>query len=63
MEFKVDYIVEDIQSILSDNSPNVETSLKKLGTIIQNLHASDQALIFTKLKNEEKAIFVQIRAW
>lgn len=70
MEFKIDYIVEDIQDFtkkyIDANKNNGQTLLdgefkdrKKLYNIISNLHASDQAIIFTKLGDVERVVLIQ----
>lgn len=65
MEFKIDYIVDSIQSLLSLYAIDSEQKnfdieqKKKLQSTISNLHSSDQSIIFTKLKDIERQIFVK----
>jgi len=59
MEFKLDYIIDDIKAFIEVDDLHEEfAKRKKLNHTISNLHASDQALVFTKLKEHEKEIFI-----
>lgn len=69
MEFRIDYIIDDLQDFISsyvindenhNNNEGAEFSeRKRINHVISNLHASDQAIIFTKLKEVERKVFVQ----
>jgi magnesium transporter len=69
MEFKIDYIIDDIKDFIELCITNGENHTgktttefaerKKLSHVISNLHASDQTIIFTKLKEPERKTFVQ----
>ncbi len=69
MEFKLDYIVDDIKDFIENflKVPHDEPlehlqvefiKRKKLSNTILNLHASDQAIVFSKLKDSEKESFI-----
>ena len=69
MEFKLDYIIEDIKNFIENlnqsHNNEIETSNSaiqqrtKLNKTISHLYASDQAIIFSKLKQNEKQIFIK----
>lgn len=68
MDFKIDHIIEDIREYIEvyifdedsvKNSNNRGVVYKKLSSVIANLYASDQAIIYTKLKDSEHKIFLQ----
>ena len=69
MEFKIDYIIDDIKDFIELCITNGEihtgktttefAERKKLSHVISNLHASYQTIIFTKLKEPERKTFVQ----
>ncbi len=73
MEFKIDYIINDVREFVEmyivndesgENQNDINTkdefhSRKRLSHVIANLHASDQAIIFSKLKELEKLVFIR----
>ncbi len=55
----MDYIIDDIKTFIEGDDMHEEfAKRKKLHHTISNLHASDQAIIFSKLKEYEKEIFI-----
>lgn len=69
MEFKLDYIIDEILDFISSYITNDDDKKnpkedefqvrKKLAHAIENLYASDQALILTKLKENHRSIFLK----
>lgn len=68
MEFKIDYIIDDIKEFIQSRENSIGNNdllynefeqKKKISHIILNLHASDQAIVLVKLKENERTVFVQ----